>query len=164
MNIWCRRELLQVVYLLLWFTHINEFWVPPPFIPSHTGCLIAICFCKNVVHGKLYRFGLRCVPQACKGLIHTHLSTLVLVFAVPFFILLVHLKDKVTACHHLSIHLLSPADITGLAMNVWLILHKSNERLLLLQHAVFAQSQGFKKPYMLLLCSWTPFNKTCLFC
>lgn len=122
MNIWCRRELLQVVCLLLWLTHIDESWVP--VIPSHTGCLIAICFCKKVVDGKLYRFGLRWVPQACKGLIHTLLSTIVLVFAVHLFILLVDLKDKVTACHQLSIHLLSTTEFTGLLMNVSLILHK----------------------------------------
>lgn len=86
MNIWCRRELLQVVCLLLWLTHIDESWVPSPVIPCHAGYLIAICFCKKVVHGKLYCFGLRCVPQACKGLIYTPLSTLVLVFAVHLFI------------------------------------------------------------------------------
>lgn len=81
-------------------------------------------------------------PTCSKGLIHTHLSILVLVFAVHLFILLVDLKDKVTACHQLSIHLLSTAEFTGLVMNVWLILHKSDKRLLLLQHAVLARSHG----------------------
>lgn len=77
------------------------------------GCLIAICFCKKVVYGKWYRFSLWCVPQVCKGLIHTHLSTLVLVFAVHLFILLVDFKDKATACHQLSIHLLSNCRVYG---------------------------------------------------
>lgn len=53
---------------------------------TYTHRWILIASTCHTISCKLYRVGLRCVPQACKGLIHTPLSTLVLVFAVHLLI------------------------------------------------------------------------------